>query len=549
MITFKCISALEKCFWDENIDEKKEYKKASVLKNDKLSFQICFASDEEIPGGKLVCKAEVKSEISDYVKLSAVHHVPSLMPVFREWTDDNYLRKAPGLYPDLLIPLTYNPNIYIVSRQLNSLWVDIGVPSDAVSGEYEVSVIFKKNDGEEVGKCSFTVRICNTVLPKQKLVYTQWFHSDCLANYYNVEVFSDRYWEIVRNFIHTAVENGINMMLTPVFTPALDTAVGHERLTVQLVQIKKINGKYYFDFSLLEKWIEMCLSEGIEYFEIAHLFTQWGAAHAPKIVAEVDGKFKKIFGWETDACSDEYVEFLNEFIKELRGFMRGKNIEDKCVFHISDEPSALQLESYKNAKNAVLESLDGCKIIDALSNYEFYSSGVVDNPVVATDHIQPFIDNAVKDLWAYYCCGECVKVSNRFLSMPSARNRIIGLQMFRYDIKGFLHWGYNFYNNQYSVAPIDPYRTTDGEFFAPSGDTFSVYPAPDGTAYETIHLAVFTQALRDMRALEELSRKIGREDVYKMIDSKAGFLITFSEYPKNDEFILELREQVNDLLG
>lgn len=548
MIRFKCISALEKCFWDEDINQKKEYLNASVLKNDKLSFQICFSSDEEVPGGKLVCNTVVESEISDYVRLSSVHHVPSLMPVFREWNDDNYLRKEPGLYPDLLVPLSDNPNIYVASKQLNSLWVDIDVPSDAVSGEYDVTVKFKKTDGEEVGACKFTVKICNAVLPKQKLIYTQWFHSDCLANYYNVDVFSEKYWEIVRSFIRTAVENGINMMLTPVFTPALDTAVGHERLTVQLVQIKKVNDNYYFDFSLLEKWIDLCTSEGIEYFEIAHFFTQWGAAHAPKIVAEIDGKTQKIFGWETDACCTEYVDFLNRFIKELRAFLSLKNIEDKCVFHISDEPSAAQLESYKNAKNTVAKALSGCKIIDALSNYEFYSSGVVDNPVVATDHIQPFIDNNVENLWTYYCCGECVNVSNRFLSMPSARNRIIGLQMFRYNIKGFLHWGYNFYNNQYSIAPIDPYRTTDGEFFAPSGDTFSVYPAPGGKAYETIHLCVFTQALRDIRALEALADKIGRDAVNQIIDSKAGYLLTFSEYPKNDEFILELREQVNNLL-
>lgn len=548
MIRFKCISALEKCFWDEDINQKKEYLNASVLKNDKLSFQICFSSDEEVPGGKLVCNTVVESEISDYVRLSSVHHVPSLMPVFREWNDDNYLRKEPGLYPDLLIPLSDNPNIYVASKQLNSLWVDIDVPSDAVSGEYDVTVKFKKTDGEEVGACKFTVKICNALLPKQKLIYTQWFHSDCLANYYNVDVFSEKYWEIVRSFIRTAVENGINMILTPVFTPALDTAVGHERLTVQLVQIKKVNDNYYFDFSLLEKWIDLCSSEGIEYFEIAHFFTQWGAAHAPKIVAEIDGKTQKIFGWETDACCTEYVDFLNQFIKELRAFLSLKNIEDKCVFHISDEPSAAQLESYKNAKNTVAKALSGCKIIDALSNYEFYSSGVVDNPVVATDHIQPFIDNNVENLWTYYCCGECVNVSNRFLSMPSARNRIIGLQMFRYNIKGFLHWGYNFYNNQYSIAPIDPYRTTDGEFFAPSGDTFSVYPAPGGKAYETIHLCVFTQALRDIRALEALADKIGRDAVNQIIDSKAGYLLTFSEYPKNDEFILELREQVNNLL-
>lgn len=549
MFTVKTISALEKCFFDEDISTKTEYNKGSVLKNDRLSYQICFSSDQEISGGKTVCHAEVISDIADQITVSNVHNVPSLMPVFRQWNDDNYLRKEPGMFPDLLIPIKDNPNIYVASGQLHALWVDIDIPEEFDAGEYAVNIILKNGENEVIGKSEFTVTVCNTVLPPQKLIYTQWFHCDCLANYYRVPVFSDEHWRIIRNFIRTAVKNGINMLLTPVFTPALDTAVGHERLTVQLVKVKKENNVYSFDFSDLEKWIDMCLEEGIQYFEIAHFFTQWGAKHAPKIIAEVNGSEQKLFGWETDACCGEYTDFLNAFIPALRRYLEEKGVADKCVYHISDEPSAAQIEDYTKAKKSVENALEGCKIIDALSNYEFFSTGAVETPVVATDHIQPFIDNGVKNLWAYYCCGECVNVSNRFLSMPSARNRIIGIQLFRYAIKGFLHWGYNFYNNQYSIAPIDPYRTTDGEFFAPSGDTFSVYPAPDGTAYETIYLDVFTQALRDLRAMDALADKIGRENVYKLIDERAGKLITFADYPKNDDFILNLREEINELLG
>ena len=50
--------------------------------------------------------------------------------------------------------------------------------------------------------------------------------------------------------------------------------------------------------------------------------------------------------------------------------------------------------------------------------------------------------------------------------MPGNRTRIIGMQIYRYDLDGFLHWGYNFYNSEYSLYPIDPYRCTDaGENF------------------------------------------------------------------------------------
>lgn len=77
--------------------------------------------------------------------------------------------------------------------------------------------------------------------------------------------------------MQTAVDNGINMNLTPIFTPPLDTEIGSERPTVQLVGISKDESGYTFDFEKLKKWINMALECGIEYFEMAHLFSQWGA--------------------------------------------------------------------------------------------------------------------------------------------------------------------------------------------------------------------------------------------------------------------------------
>lgn len=54
-----------------------------------------------------------------------------------------------------------------------------------------------------------------------KVPHTEWFHSDCLANYYGEEVFSEEYWRIVENFVKTAVKHRYNMLLTPIFTPPL----------------------------------------------------------------------------------------------------------------------------------------------------------------------------------------------------------------------------------------------------------------------------------------------------------------------------------------
>ena len=89
-----------------------------------------------------------------------------------------------------------------------------------------------------------------------------------------------------------------------------DTAAGTERLTVQLVSVKKKEGGYLFDFDKLGRWIDTAKRCGIEYFEISHLFTQWGVASCPKIIADVNGEERCIFGWDTDADSPEYTNFL-----------------------------------------------------------------------------------------------------------------------------------------------------------------------------------------------------------------------------------------------
>ena len=292
----------------------------------------------------------------------------------------------------------------------------------------------------------------------------------------------------------------------------------------------------------------MCDRIGIKYFEIAHLFTQWGAKHAPKIMATVDGEYKKIFGWETDATSDEYVTFLRTFIPEFLNHMKKSGNDKRCFFHISDEPQLEHLEFYRAAKNSISDLLEGYVIMDALSDYDFWKMGIVDTPIPCNDHIKPFIENDVPGLWTYYCCGQCIGVSNRLLAMPSWRNRSIGMQMFKYDIVGFLQWGYNFYNNQFSVDEAEPYTDTSGEHWVPAGDTFSVYPAPHGKVYESLRIVVFHDALQDMRAMKLCESLYSKAEVVSEIERIMGETLAFDVCAKSEKTMLAIRERINEMI-
>lgn len=55
----------------------------------------------------------------------------------------------------------------------------------------------------ENGQQFYSVTIYDALLLNQELIKTEWFHGDCLADYYKVEAFSEEHWRILENFIAT----------------------------------------------------------------------------------------------------------------------------------------------------------------------------------------------------------------------------------------------------------------------------------------------------------------------------------------------------------
>ena len=543
-VIIKNVSALEKHFSSDPVEAVREYNRASALRGERFSYQVAYTCREVNGDGKGVFHVTVESPIKEYVSISRVDDVPVRMPMYKVEADDYYMSRKPGLYPDLLVPISEKDRIFAFKDEYMALWIDVEIPESAEAGVYPIEIVFSDEEGGSAKSEVFEIEIIDAVLSKQELKYTQWFHADCLATYYGVEIFSEEHWRIIGNFIKTAVKNGINMILTPVLTPALDTVVGGERPTVQLADVFLDGGKWSFGFEKLRRFVKLCRECGVEYFEIAHLFTQWGAEHAPKVMACVDGEYKKVFGWETDAAGEEYSNFLGAFLPALKDELVSLGVFEKSVFHLSDEPGGDKLENYLKVKKVVEDLLDGCVIMDALSDFSFYKQGALNTPVVSNDHIEAYIEAGVKNLWTYYCCCQYRGVSNRLIAMPQARNRVIGTQFYKFDIAGFLHWGYNFYYSQGSLAPINPYHCTDGGYWVPAGDAFSVYPASDGSALETLHMLGFTEALQDLRAMKLLESLAGREAVMEILEDGVS-PITFKEYPHGDAYILNMREKIN----
>ena len=544
------VSSLEKVFSDAR--PMPFSGRLSMLRKDRLSLQTAYFVESPDGGQRhygVPAKVTLESPLKKWVKIHQVKEMPSAHPV-TDASDGNYLRTTPGLYPDLLQPVQ-DGTVRLELGRWGALWIEICSDEETPAGEFPLTVTITAGEDENtsVFSASVWVEVIPACLPAQELIHTEWFHGDCLADYYHVEVFSEEHWELLRRQIASAAEYGINMILTPVVTPPLDTAVGGERTTIQLVDVSLNGGAYSFGFEKLDRWIRMCRECGVQYFEIAHLYTQWGARHCPKVMATVDGEYRRIFGWDTDATGAEYRAFLAAFLPALTAELERLGVDKQhAFFHVSDEPHGDHLPQYNACKEQVASYLKGYAIMDALSDFNFYQQGVCEHPVVATNAVTPFLEGNVPNLWVYYCCSQGYQVSNRFFSMPSARNRIIGAQFYKYRIAGFLQWGFNFYNSYWSLRHLDPFAVTDADSAFPSGDAFMVYPGPDGTPWSSIRQLVFAEALNDLRAFRLLESLTSRDYVMNLLEGGLSKEITFFEYPQDASYLLDLRARVNQAI-
>lgn len=446
--------------------------------------------------------------------------------------DSDYLLDKPGLYPDPVRPLP-DGVVTPLAASWRSVWVEFIVEWDAPISDGFIDLQVHAITGQDTDllfETQVPLRVVPLALPELSIINTHWFHCDGLSRLYDVDVFSEEHWALIDAQMAAAAAIGINSLLTPCWTPPLDTAVGTNRLRTQLIGITDVGeSDYRFDFDDLRRWLGLCTRHGFRGIEISHLFTQWGAMATPAIWIEREGELRQRFGWDVGATDPTYRRLLEQLIPALLAFLAENWSGREVIFHISDEPEADQLEAYRAARAVVADLLEGAVVADAMSDFALFAGGAVPLPIVATNAAQPFLEAQVEPLWLYYCVAQNRDVANRFIGMPAHRNRVLGTQLWLAGAEGFLHWGFNFYNTQFSTASVDPFTDTcaGGGFLA--GDAFLVYPGPDGAPWQSTRSLVFRESMDDHRALDLLGQRGGREKARELADPS----ITLISYPRH----------------
>ena len=495
-----------------------------AARGEKLSFQVVFRTD--FSEATTTVAASVSAPPGLALQVRRVGYVP--LPHFNTDTplaELDGVGYIPGYVPDPLLPET---EIIAGAGETHSFWITVRVAPEARPASYPISILLSAGE-EKIVLSAMVVVYPARLAPRRNFPVMQVFHADAVCQWYGTELWQERFWQLLDPYLTNIVEHGQDSIYVPLFTPPLD---GVKRPT-QLLGISRDGERYHFDWSLARRWTAACRAKGVTSFEWSHFFTQWGAQQALRVYEGHGEGAQLLWPAETAALSPVYRNFLEQFMPEFKRFLEGEGLLDCSLFHLSDEPNLEHLESYRAARELLRELAPWMKVIDALSDLDFAKQGLTDVVVPITWSVMDFLKEGF-DPWVYYCCYPKGVFLNRLLDTPLAKVRMSGWLFYRTQVRGFLHWGYNYWYQNQTTRLIDPFMTNDGLSWPlwSHGDPFVVYPGPTGPL-DSLRWEVFAESLQDYAMLQT----VGIDPA----DAALAEIKDYGNFPKSEEWLTRSR--------
>lgn len=140
------------------------------------------------------------------------------------------------------------------------VWVTVNVPTSAQAGEYRGNVTVSA-DGKTDVKVPLSVKVADWTIPDPKdwLSHNNLYHSpDTTAKLYDVELWSDAHFDLMRRSLEMGHQLGNKLCITPLIVQ--NYCIGNTESMVRWID--KGNGSYDYDFSVFDKYLDLYESVG-----------------------------------------------------------------------------------------------------------------------------------------------------------------------------------------------------------------------------------------------------------------------------------------------
>lgn len=404
------------------------------------------------------------------------------------------LRVPPAEYPD---PLLEEDAIDVPANQAQPIWITIPIPEESMPGFYIGKLTITGMAGEQTVSVTqrIKVRVYKAVAGRSRLWVTDWFAMHWPHMRISPQPESDEYYLLLRRYARNLAEHR--------HTVALISPIGLLNVSVDE------NGKFVFDFSRFDRWVQIFQEEGvigrIEGGHIGGRKAGWESEFAVTVWLVKDGKAENA---SVDPKSQEAEAFYAQFFPALAAHLKEKGWLDIYMQHLADEPIASNVNSYRAMAELARAHAPELRIIEACHTKDI--TGAIDIWVPQLNYLRDSFSHYQvrqqkgEEVWFYTCVFPQGEYANRFIELPLIKTRLLHWINFRYGVTGYLHWGYNHWTAQSPFTHTT--RPHGGPPYLPAGDAWIVYPGKEGPL-DSIRFEAMRDGIADYELLCMLKGK------------------------------------------
>ncbi|MDM8008059.1 MAG: DUF6067 family protein [Phycisphaerae bacterium] len=347
---------------------------------------------------------------------------------------DEWVARAPASIPD---PYWEESAIPVKAGQAQPLWIEIRIPRDAPSGDYEGKLTVTV-DGRQLS-LPVSLHVWSFEVPAERhLSVVNWWSFPG----HGFEKREGEYWDLLGRFAEFLVQHR-----------QTDLSVGIGMITESGDATKG----FTHDTGRLERYADVVFKAGIRQIHLHAVGRRTADILDPLSQVKPDeANLRRLGAWEK--------------VIQRRGWQK------RFAVSIVDEPFIWYEDSYADTVDLVHKTAPSIRVIEAV---ETEYLGKVDIYVPKLSHLNlwyPRFDEIRRqgaELWFYVCCHPVGRYPNRFLDQPLLKARVLFWICYLYNLDGYLHWGLNHFAG-------DPYTEEGISKGLPLGDRAVVYPGRNG---------------------------------------------------------------------
>lgn len=505
--------------------DEKDLEKIFCVRGSTAAFRVVFENDENIAvtvgdfdwfshnSDVTVFRVEYEGTLSG--KLSLVESV----------VDDDGLRKE-----DIILETDTMEYIKING----GIWCELSVPKDACLGTHfgKIKVYKKKMFEAEtlVKTLDLKLFVSKYVLPdvsERSFHLDLWQHCSNIARHHDVRLWSDEHFSVLESYVKTLADIGqktVTLIVSEIpwsgqscfAFPKFDSNL----FEYSMVKVTKRNGSFNFDYSAMQRYIDLCkkygISDELSLYGLANVWSKEEYGFGKVSEDYPDGVRIRYYD-ENDGVFRYMTksEEIDQYIRSLEQYFLATD-QMSAVRLCADEPA--DVVAYKASIDHILSIAPSFKLKAAINHAEFigeFEKEIFDFvPYVGClqkeyDKVKKF-QKEMPDkrfLW-YVCCGP--DFPNTFIKSPLRESAFIGILTSYMELDGFLRWNYTVYNK-------DPRKSiVYGSF--PAGDINFVYPSYNGGALLTLRYKALLRGLEYYTMLEALKESGLRDELNECYD-------------------------------